>query len=200
MTVVIGLTGSIATGKSTVSKFFKSRGIPVIDADIGARVVVEPGTEGLKSIARYFGKEILHSDGTLNRKKLGEIVFTDPIKLEKLNDLLEKQIRNWVLNQKEEYLQQQPPLLVLDIPLLFESNYLIEVDQVMVVAVTEEIQIARLMQRDHITREMAVQKIAAQLPLAKKIKQADVVIDNNGTIQETVEQLEKWLQQMDQIN
>lgn len=200
MTVVIGLTGSIATGKSTVSNFFKNRGIPVIDADIGARVVVEPGTEGLKSIVRYFGKEILHSDGTLNRKKLGEIVFADPAKLEKLNGLLEKQIRNWILNQKEEYLQQQPPLLVLDIPLLFESNYLIEVDQVMVVAVTEDIQITRLMQRDHITREMAVQKIAAQLPLAEKVKQADVVIDNNGSIQETVEQLEKWLQQTDRIN
>lgn len=193
MTFVLGLTGGIATGKTTVSEIFKEKGIPVVDADIGARVVVEPGTDGLKDIQEHFGEEVLRPDGSLDRKALGTIVFADSQQRETLNLLLGKHIRRWIREQKAHYLLTNPPLIILDIPLLFESNYSTEVDQVMVVALSEKTQLTRLMERDTLTRETAEQRIAAQLPIAEKIKRADVVINNNGTRQETKKQVMEWL-------
>ncbi|WP_238321836.1 dephospho-CoA kinase [Carnobacterium jeotgali] len=168
MTIVLGLTGSISTGKSTVSKLFKELGYPVVDADIGAREVVQPGTDGLNQIKETFGKQVILDDGTLNRAALGEIVFNNEKKRELLNGILSEHIHQWVVSKKNDYLKQNPAILVLDIPLLFESGYEKEVDQIMVVATSEEVQLERLMERDGIKREEALKKINAQWSISKK--------------------------------
>lgn len=197
MTVILGLTGSIATGKSTVSKIFKEQGFPVVDADLGAREVVKPGTEGLCEIKKQFGDHVILSDGTLNRTALGEIVFKDEKQREKLNVILSKRIYQWLMDQKEECLKRDPAILVLDIPLLFESGYEKEVDQVMVVATTKETQINRLMNRDKIGIEEAIQKINSQIPISEKIVLGDSVIDNSGSTENTKQQVIDWIDKID---
>ncbi|MGB3161407.1 dephospho-CoA kinase [Carnobacterium sp.] len=193
MTVILGLTGGIATGKSTVSDYFKELKIPVVDADVGSRAIVEPGTEGLKKIVEHFGEKILKLDGTLDRKKLGEIVFNDTEQLKKLDSILEKNIRKWILKQMNDYLKLTPSLIVLDIPLLYEKNYLSEVDLVMVIATSKETQLSRLMKRDQLTRKAAELRIASQFPIENKMEQANVVIDNNDSIFSTKRQVYAWL-------
>lgn len=195
MTLILGLTGGIATGKSTVSNYFKKLGIPVIDADVGSRIIVEPGTDGLKKIEKYFGDNILKQDGTLDRKELGEIVFNDKIQLTKLNAILDEHIRKWMTKQIVESLRNNPPLIVLDIPLLYENNYLSEVDLVMVVTTTKDVQLKRLMERDKISEKSAKTRIIAQLSIENKTKKADIVIDNNNSIKETQNQVHSWLTQ-----
>ncbi len=193
MTIVLGLTGGIATGKSTVSNYFKELGIPVIDADVGSRIIVKPGTDGLRKIEKHFGETILKQDGTLDRKTLGEIVFNDKTQLAKLNAILEEHIRKWITTQLVETFRSNPTLIVLDIPLLFETDYLSEVDLVMVVATTKEVQKKRLMERDNLSEKAAEKRIEAQLPLVEKEKRADSVIDNNNSIKETQDQVHSWL-------
>ncbi|WP_407372455.1 dephospho-CoA kinase [Carnobacterium sp.] len=193
MTVILGLTGSIATGKSTVSKIFKEQGFPVVDADLGAREVVKPGTEGLCEIKKQFGDIVISVDGTLNRAALGKIVFRDEEQREKLNVILTERIYQWLMEQKKECLKRDPEIVVLDIPLLFEMGYEKEVDQVMVVATTKEIQIDRLMKRDKIGKEEAIQKINSQLPISEKVVLGDSVIDNNGSTENTKQQVIKWI-------
>lgn len=195
MTLILGLTGGIATGKSTVSNYFKKLGIPVIDADVGSRIIVEPGTDGLKKIEKHFGENILKQDGTLDRKELGEIVFNDKIQLTKLNAILDEHIRKWMTKQLVESLRNNPPLIVLDIPLLYENNYLSEVDLVMVVTTTKDVQLKRLMERDKVSEKSAKTRITAQLSIENKIKRADIVIDNNNSIKETQNQVHSWLTQ-----
>ena len=193
MTLILGLTGSIATGKSTVSKIFKEQGFPVVDADIGAREVVKPGTEGLSEIKKQFGDNVILTDGTLNRAALGKIVFKDEKQRKKLNMILSKRIYQWMMDQKKEFLEQNPAILVLDIPLLFEAGYEKEVDQVMVVATTREIQIDRLMKRDKIGKEEAIQKINSQLPISEKVVLGDSIIDNSGSTENTKQQVINWI-------
>lgn len=196
MTVVVGLTGSISTGKSTVSKIFKEQGYPVVDADIGAREVVQPGTDGLNQIKETFGKQVILDDGTLNRAALGEIIFNNEKQRELLNGILSEHIRQWVVSKKDDYLKQKPAILVLDIPLLFESGYEKEVDQIMVVATSEEVQIERLMERDGISREEALKKINSQMSISKKIDLGNSIIDNNGTLSDTKKQVLEWINKL----
>lgn len=192
MSLILGLTGGIATGKSTVSNLFKENGIPVVDADVGAREVVKAGTEGLKRIEVVFGHQVI-SSGQLDRKALGKIVFENPKELEKLNRILGDLIAEWIHDEKERYIEENHPLVVLDIPLLFESGYQEVVDQVMVVATTPDVQLQRLMERDQIDEQTARQKIAAQEPIMDKMLKADFVIDNNGTKENTRIQVMNWL-------
>lgn len=196
MTVVVGLTGSISTGKSTVSKIFKEQGYPVVDADIGAREVVQPGTDGLNQIKETFGKQVILDDGTLNRAALGEIIFNNEKQRELLNGILSEHIRQWVVSKKDDYLKQKPAILVLDIPLLFESGYEKEVDQIMVVATSEEVQLERLMERDGISREEALKKINSQMSISKKIDLGNIIIDNNGTLSDTKKQVLEWINKL----
>ncbi|WP_407389495.1 dephospho-CoA kinase [Carnobacterium jeotgali] len=196
MTVVVGLTGSISTGKSTVSKIFKEQGYPVVDADIGAREVVQPGTDGLNQIKETFGKQVILDDGTLNRAALGEIIFNNEKQRELLNGILSEHIRQWVVSKKDDYLKQKPAILVLDIPLLFESGYEKEVDQIMVVATSEEVQLERLMERDGISREEALKKINSQMSISKKIDLGNSIIDNNGTLSDTKKQVLEWINKL----
>lgn len=192
MSLILGLTGGIATGKSTVSNLFKENGIPVVDADVGAREVVKAGTEGLKRIEVVFGHQVI-SSGQLDRKALGKIVFENPKELEKLNRILGDLIAEWIHDEKERYIEEKHPLVVLDIPLLFESGYQEVVDRVMVVATTPDVQLHRLMERDQIDEQTARQKIAAQEPIMDKMLKADFVIDNNGTKENTRIQVMNWL-------
>lgn len=168
MTYTLGLTGGIATGKSTVSRFFRQHDIPVVDADVIAREVVEPGTDGLAEIVKTFGTEILLEDGSLNRKKLGEIIFKDEDKREMLNQILHQEIHQKMMMAKEKWENERVPLIVFDIPLLYEADYQRTFDAIMVVYVPEKTQIARLMERDELTVQQARDRIASQLPIEEK--------------------------------
>lgn len=190
---VIGLTGGIATGKSTISKMFKSFHIPVIDADKIAREVVEPGKTAYDHIVRTFGKGITQGDGTIDRKKLGQIIFSDERKRKQLNEIVHPAIRRKMIDRRDEYLKQGERAVVLDIPLLFESDLTHFVDQIIVVYIPEALQLERLLKRDHLNKVDALKRIRAQLPIEEKVKKADAVIDNQGSIEESFEQLEKIL-------
>nr|WP_321293308.1 dephospho-CoA kinase [uncultured Trichococcus sp.] len=193
MSYILGLTGSIATGKSTVAKLFLSAGIPVVDADLGARAVVLPGAPGLADIVRHFGEDYLLPDGTLDRKRLGELIFSDREKRAELDALLKERIHHWIHAEKERYINEGHDLIVLDIPLLYEGGYQDSCDAVMVVYVPEELQLQRLMSRNHLDADEAARRMQSQLSIEKKKELADFVIDNSGTIEETEKQVNEWL-------
>ncbi|MEC0303865.1 dephospho-CoA kinase [Terribacillus saccharophilus] len=192
MGIVIGLTGGIASGKSTVSDLFKEYNIPVVDADIVAREVVEPGEPALAGIVDAFGSDILLPDGALDRQKLGGIIFQDQEKREILNSIVHPVVRARMTADRDR-LKTGYPAVVLDIPLLFEGSQLHLVDKVVVVNVDPSIQLERLMQRNNLTEQDALDRINSQMSLADKAARADAVIDNNGSRDETREQLEKLL-------
>lgn len=193
--MIIGLTGSIASGKSTVAQMLQGYQLPIVDADIVARQVVEPGTQTLQQIAEAFGQEVMKEDGTMDREKVGAIIFHEPAQRKVLNDIIHPAIRAEMLRQRDELLQNGAAHVVMDIPLLFESKLQHFVDKILVVSVTEEIQLARLMERNQLPKSEARARIASQLPMSVKEKGADAVIYNNTTKQSTAEQLEKILQQ-----
>ena len=185
----IGLTGGIASGKSTVLTYFKDKGIPYIDADIVAREVVEPGTEGLKAIVDTFGSHVLHADGTLNREALGAIVFHNEEKRKLLNSCLKTHIRNRIMELTSQYEQGNTPILIYDIPLLIEGEWYTMMDEVWLVYVNEMTQIERLMSRNGYTREDALARINSQMRLDDKRAYADIIVDNNGTPHDLTVQL-----------
>ena len=194
--MIIGLTGSIASGKSTVAKMFEKLQFPIVDADQVARVVVEPGRETLQQIAAAFGSDVLLEDGHMDRKKVGDMIFHDPAKRKQLNDIIHPAIRKEMLRQRDEYLSDGHPHVVMDIPLLFESGLQSYVERILVVSVTEENQLKRLMERNALSEEEARARISSQLPLSVKEQGADAVIYNNDSIESTTEQLhyilKKW--------
>lgn len=187
--MIIGLTGSIASGKSTVSNMLKESGYPIIDADLVARQVVEPGTETLKKIAELFGPEVLRTDGTMDREKVGALIFSDPVRRKQLNDIIHPAIREEMLRQRSAYLADGYETIVMDIPLLFESKLQHFVDKILVVSVTEENQLSRLIERNGLSDKDARDRISSQLPMSVKEAGADAVIYNNGTLEETARQL-----------
>lgn len=195
MTKILGLTGGIATGKSTVSKFFSDLNIPIVDADLVAREVMKAGSPAVLEIKKQFGEEVLLKNGEINREYLGELIFSSPDKRKKLNEIVQDKIREAMETEKEKLLETEPALLVLDIPLLYEESYETEVDEVMVVYVDADVQKARLLKRNtDLSEEDALNRIYSQMPLKEKVKRADVVINNNGTIEETLTQVKNWLE------
>ncbi|PEP65621.1 MULTISPECIES: dephospho-CoA kinase [Bacillus] len=200
MTIVIGLTGGIASGKSTVSQMFRELQIPVIDADIIAREVVEQGKEAYKEIVDVFGEEILQADGELDRPKLGGIVFHNEEKRLRLNKIVHPAVRKEMNVQKDMYIKEGVQAVVLDIPLLFESKLTALVDRIVVVAVSPSMQLERLMKRNGFTEEDAKARIDSQMPLAEKATLANKVIYNDGTIAETKAQLQLILKEWNIIN
>jgi dephospho-CoA kinase len=196
LSIVIGLTGSIATGKSTVSNMFRDLGLPVVDADRISREVVEPGEKAYEEIVLAFGEDILLPDGSINRKKLGSVVFTNEEKRKQLNEIVHPEVRKSMLQKRDEYIEKGYNAVVLDIPLLFESKLTGYVDKTLVVFADEEVQLNRLMERDNSSKDEAIQRIQAQIPVKQKAQMADAVINNNGSIEETKEQLiaqlKKW--------
>ncbi|QCT03550.1 dephospho-CoA kinase [Paenibacillus algicola] len=188
----IGLTGGIATGKSTVSSMFVRKGALLVDADAIAREVMLPGHPVLAEVAAHFGPDILGSDGQLNRERLGEIVFNQPQERQALNDITHPAIRREIRDRIQVYEQQHPDsLVIVDIPLLFESGLQAQYDQTLLVYVPAKLQLERLMQRNGLTREQAAARIQSQMDIEEKKSLADYVIDNSGTLDETLHQVEK---------
>lgn len=189
----IGLTGGIACGKSTVAAMLAQRGAIVIDADRIAREVVLPGMPALAAIAERFGPEVLAPDGALDRKRLGAIVFGDEAARRDLEGLLHPPIRALMRERKERFEREAPDkLVVLDIPLLYESKLESMVSRVMVVYCPREVQLERLMQRDKLTPGQAEARLSAQLPIEDKRRLADIVIDNSGSIEQTERQVDAF--------
>ncbi|MBB6282594.1 MULTISPECIES: dephospho-CoA kinase [Geobacillus] len=199
MALTIGLTGGIASGKSTVSAMMRELGLPVIDADEAARAVVEPGEEAYRQIVAVFGPDVLQENGEIDRGKLGAIVFNNEQERKKLNAIVHPAVRRKMLAEKEALVRSGAKTVVLDIPLLFESGLTDWVDRVLVVYVDDDVQLRRLMARNGFTEEEALARIRAQWPLEEKVKRADAVIDNNGTMEETRRQLLSILQQWDAL-
>ena len=177
MSLSVGLSGGIASGKSTVAGLFEDLGISVIDADLIAREVVLPGTSGLSGIVELFGPEVLADDGSLDRKRLRNIIFSDPDKKTRLNALLHPMIGERMLHRSNT---DTGPYHVLDIPLLVEGGWQHRLDRVLIVDCTVETQIERLCHRDGETRDSAMRIINAQTPREVRLEAADDVIDNNG--------------------
>ncbi|MGI6317133.1 MAG: dephospho-CoA kinase [Firmicutes bacterium] len=179
---VIGLTGGIACGKSTVAGMLVQKGALVIDADQLAREAVEPGEQAWKEIIQWLGDTVAGEDGSLDRKKIASIVFKDEKSLAKLNSIIHPRVLELFYQRSSELEKELPGrLLVWDIPLLFETGYDKRVDYIVVVASSEEVQIQRLSARDGLSREEAIRRIRSQLEIEKKIEKADFVICNNGT-------------------
>lgn len=193
MALIIGLTGSIGTGKSMISKQFQALHIPVVDADLIAREVVEPGAPAFKEIVTTFGENILQADGTLDRKQLGAIVFQNEEKRQQLNAIIHPAIRKEMLRQRDLWVEGGASCVVLDIPLLYESKLEHFVDKIIVVSTEPDVQLVRIMKRDQCTEKEALDRIRSQIPVAEKEKLADAVIDNNGTREQSVAQLQSIL-------
>jgi dephospho-CoA kinase len=193
VTVVIGLTGGIASGKSTVSNMIRKQGIRVIDADKIAREVVEIGKPAYEQIVKTFGQDILHEDKTINREKLGALIFSEEKKRQELNQIVHPAVREEMLKQIEEEKAHQAKIVVLDIPLLFESKLTYLVDKTIVVYVDKETQLKRLMKRNSYSEEEAKMRIDSQLPLMEKVKLADEIIHNQGSIEETRAQVHELI-------
>lgn len=192
----IGLTGSIACGKSTVSRMLAERGARIIDADVLAREVVRPGEAAWSLIVDYFGQDILLSDRQIDRTKLGQIVFTDEEARRVLNGIVHPAVRSRMRELADEAEQEGVRLIVLDIPLLYESKLEHMVDQVVVVSCTEEQQLARLLARNGFSDEDARSRIASQMPIAEKVARAHHVIDNSGTLIETERQVDELVERL----
>lgn len=194
LTKILGLTGGIASGKSTVSQYFKSLNIPLIDADKVAHDVMQAGEPVVLEIAKTFGDDYILANGEIDRAKLGDLVFKDSDKRKQLDKIVQGEIRKEINRLKELALEDNPELIVLDIPLLFEAGYDKSVDLVMVVYVDGATQKERLMKRNIELEEAdAKNRIKSQMSLEMKADKAAIVIDNTGTIDETIAQIKKWV-------
>ncbi|CAM3753847.1 dephospho-CoA kinase [Mesobacillus zeae] len=195
MTLIIGLTGGIASGKSTVSWMLSERGLPIIDADVEARLAVQKGEKAYREIINEFGSSILDSAGEIDRAKLGGIIFNDEDKRRLLNGIVHPEVRKRMMEKRDESVLRGEQAVILDIPLLFESKLEYMVDKIILVFVNEETQLRRLMARNSLTETEAMARIQSQMPLKDKINLADRIIDNNGTTEETGRQLQHILSQ-----
>ena len=188
--MIIGLTGGIASGKSTVVKLFGKESIPQVDADLVARDVVAPGTVGLQMITEAFGPEYLLPDGTLNRTKLGLFVFSNGAALKKLDALMGPLVQREA-DIRLNMLQQQHRMVMYNAALICENGKADQYRPLILVWCSLKIQVERLMGRNALTEAQAMDRISAQMPTLQKIKMADFVIDSNGTKDETAEQVAK---------
>ena len=190
---LIGLTGGIATGKSTVANYLATTyNLPILDADIYAREAVSVGSPILSQIAEKYGTEIILSDGNLNRAKLGEIIFNQPEE----RDWVESVIHPYVRNCFDKAINESSAnTLILVIPLLFEANLENLVNQIWVVSCSPQQQQQRLIERNNLTPEQAAARINSQLPIAEKIARADVVLDNSANLESLLQQIDKVLLQ-----
>lgn len=201
--ITFGLTGGIASGKSTVTKTFRAAGIPMVDADMVARDVVQPGTFGLNKIIESFGKEYIQEDGTLHRTKLGALVFSDKEALTRIDDIMYPLIREESDRQIQKYHSEGHYIVGYDAALIFEMGNIRNFYPVIVVHCPQDIQIQRLMARNSLTRDEAMLRILSQMSVEEKLKLANFTIDTSGTIEESVSKTEsviKSLRQMEKQN
>jgi dephospho-CoA kinase len=190
--MLIGVTGGIASGKTTVANMLEEKGAPIVDFDLIARLVVEPGKPAWKQIVDYFGKQVLQEDDTLDRKKLSSIVFRDMEKRKKLESFTHPAIGEEFLRQVKEISTNTPGAIIqVVIPLLIELNLQYQFHKLLMVYVSPEVQVERLAERDGITKEEAANILKAQLPIDEKVGYADYVIHNDKSIEETRKEVEK---------
>lgn len=191
--MVIGLTGGIATGKSTISSILKELGAYIVDADIIARSVVQKGEKAYNEIVQHFGRKILMPNGEINRKKLGHIVFSDSEKLKLLNQITHPEIIGRIKDKVEEYKDVGAKVIVIDAAILIEVGLDWYCDSIWLVSVDKETQIRRLMERDKFAYSDALNRINSQYANEKKSQFADVIIDNNEPIEEVKKKVkELW--------
>ena len=176
--LIVGLTGGIGSGKSTVAKAFIALGIQVVDADYASRAVVEPGMPALKAIEAHFGTKLMLPDGCLDRPALRQIIFSDKVQKSWLESLLHPLIRDWILSQLELALASSP-YVILESPLLFEADQHLLVSEVLLVDVSVELQLTRAMTRDSNTKEQIQSIINAQMSRQDRLGKADSVFDNS---------------------
>jgi dephospho-CoA kinase len=190
--MIIGLTGGIATGKSTAADYLEKKGAEIIDADQISHKITQKEGKGWELIVEEFGEDILKANGDLDREKLGEIVFSDSVKRKKLESLLHPLIIYEMKEEAHEYLEKDK-IVIFMAPLLYEAGLERFCDQVWVISSLKSIQIKRLKERNGLKREAALKRIESQMPIQEKIARADVVIENNSTIKELKKKLDqKW--------
>ena len=177
---IVGLTGGIGSGKSTVAEKFRQLGIDMVDADYASRAVVEPGMPALKAISEHFGNDILHADGNLNRAALRTIIFSDPKQKIWLESLLHPLIREWIIEQLS---QSKSPYVILESPLLLETDQHQLVDKVVLVDLPVELQIERACARDGNLADQIQRIIDSQMPRQDKLSRADIVFDNSQPLE-----------------
>jgi dephospho-CoA kinase len=184
--IVAGLTGGIATGKSTVAAIFASAGAVVIDADRIAREAVRPGTAVHADIVAHFGNGVVREDGAVDRKRLAAIIFADPAEQRALERMVHPQVKREVAAQLDRLRRDAPgSVVIVDVPLLFETGMERGLDPTILVYVPEAVQLRRLIARDGLTHDEALRRIAAQMPIETKRARAAIVIDNSGTLEDT---------------
>jgi len=188
----LGITGGIASGKSTVARMLAQKGAVTIDFDGLSRVVVEPEKPAWKKIVAEFGEQILRKDRTLDRKKLSEIVFRDPAQRKRLESFVHPRIYDEFIRRAEEYTARDPRVIIqVIVPLLFEANLKHLFHKVLLVYIPEEMQVERLIQRDALARGAALQILHCQWPIGQKRDLADFIVDNSGSLGETERQVQE---------
>ncbi|MDS3862384.1 dephospho-CoA kinase [Thermosynechococcaceae cyanobacterium BACA0444] len=188
---VLGITGGIATGKSTVAHYLaQAHAVPILDADDLARKAVAPGSEILQRIQVHFGPGVLDQHGALRRETLGNLVFNNPQERQWLESQIHPFVRQQLIIQAQALLGTHDQVVMV-IPLLFEAAMRDLVDLVWVVALAPELQLSRLMARNHLTLDQAIARVQSQMPLSEKIKQADWVFDNQGTLADLYQQIDQ---------
>ena len=198
--MVLGVTGGIATGKSSVAAMLGECGAVVVSADDLARQAVAPGSDALAALVERFGRGILFADGALDRERLARLVFADPVARAELNRITHPAIARLAEERLAQLRAAGHPLIVYEAPLLFEAGAESRVDQVLVVCTAPDIQQQRLMQRDTLSAEDAQTRIATQMPLTEKIRRADYLIDNSGTLAEARLQVAELCKELLHIN
>ena len=194
MTLIIGLTGGIVGGKSTAASMFKDLGAKIVDVDKIGHSVILPHRPAWKKIIRLFGKDFLRNDLTIDRGKLGKIVFTNQILLKKLNEITHPEIIKVIkkeINLAKNKTYNQEKILIIDAALIYEAKMDRLMDKIIVVYINEDVQTKRLIKRNDLSKEEALQRIKSQMPIKEKVKMADYVIDNSNSMDETKKQVEK---------
>ncbi|MBN6825823.1 dephospho-CoA kinase [Staphylococcus caprae] len=199
MPKIIGLTGGIATGKSTVSELLTAYDFKVVDADLASREAVKKGSKGLEQIKEKFGPEAIDENGEMNRKYMGELVFKHPEQRLELNKIVHPIVREIMENEKNRCLNEGYHV-IMDIPLLYENDLQDTVDEVWVVYTSESIQIERLMERNNLSQEDAKARVYSQISIDKKSRMADHVIDNLGDKLELKQNLQQLLEEQGYID
>ena len=193
MTLVLGLTGGIATGKSTADKFFEEKNIPIVDCDEIAHNIMNVNKPAWKDIKEVFGEKYLNEDQTINRKKLGKLVFNDPTKMKILNEITHPRIFQEMESQIAQYKSEGYSLIIVDAPVLFESHSEKYYDKTLVISLPQDLQIKRLMARNNLTKEEALSRINSQMSLKEKEARATYVIENTGYVEDLYKKLNELL-------
>ncbi len=198
--LLLGVTGGIASGKTTVANMLKELGAPIVDFDLISRQVVEPGQPALKDIVDYFGKQVLKEDGTMDRKKISDIVFRDFEKRKKLESFIHPRLGEVVNRQINEYAAKDPEAIIqVVVPLMIEFNMQWMYHKLLLVYVPREMQIERLAKRDGISQEEAAHILKSQISIDEKLGYADFVIHNDKSLEETRKQVEELWQTLKKI-